>query len=75
MSTTTYIPGHSTQKTKNRGFFRRLLDRLIYAQSLAAARMVGNHFRALPTQQLEDLGFSDAEIKRLRRGQPISNTQ
>lgn len=72
MSTTTYIPGQSNEKTTIKGFFRRLFDRVVYSQSLAAERIVSDHFRTLPARQLEDLGFSKAEIYKLQNGQILS---
>lgn len=75
MSTTTYIPGHSSKKTNGKGFFGRLFDRLVDAQSLAAVRKVSDYFRSQPTRQLEDYGFSESEIERLRNGQSLQVKQ
>ena len=52
---------------KSKGFARRLLDRYIDAQMRKAQRQVNAYLRGLDDNALRNLGYSGAEIERIRQ--------
>ena len=52
---------------------RRVFGAIIESRTREARRMIANRLAAMGDQQLADLGFSGAEMKSIRRGEPVSN--
>lgn len=52
---------------------RRVLDAIIESKTREAQRRTASHLAAMGDQPLADLGFSGAEIRSIRRGEPVCN--
>ncbi|MGE0626599.1 MAG: hypothetical protein AB7O43_02150 [Hyphomicrobiaceae bacterium] len=49
-----------------KGFFARVIDAMMVAQSVRAERIIYPHFAALPDSELEKLGFSPEKLAQIR---------
>ena len=55
------------------GFARRLFNRYVETRQKEASRRVSAYLRGLPDSKLEEFGYTEAEIQRLRASKtPIS---
>ncbi|MGI9380524.1 MAG: hypothetical protein ACR2OW_12810 [Methyloligellaceae bacterium] len=73
MSTTTYIPSGTQPKPhKKKGVFTRFFERVMEAQLRVGERKAAEYFRTLSDSHLQELGFTTAEIRNIRRGKSIS---
>lgn len=74
MTATTYTPNGATAKSAASlgGWFHRLFERMVEAQTLRARRMVAQQLSTLSDAHLQDLGFAEADIERLRMGRAAS---
>lgn len=69
MSTTTYSEiGHVSSGSSIGGWLKRVFWRMAEAQEKAARERVASHFRGQDTEHLVKLGYSAADISRIRRG-------
>ncbi|MDA7947627.1 MAG: hypothetical protein MPJ78_09125 [Hyphomicrobiaceae bacterium] len=70
MTATTYNRGISGSKPGSSfgGWLSRIFWNIVEAQERQARRRIAQHFRGLDDEHLEKLGYSIADIKRLRRG-------
>lgn len=53
-------------RTKSSGFLTRIFDRLTAAREAQAERYLVNYLSALSDSRLEELGYTDAQIREIR---------